>query len=299
MVAIINSGHSMAPRIMDLLRFLVLLSMKHFFFARARHVPGVSNDDADALSRFQTNVSGRRLPRRKKTLYHPAFTNDPLAQEVRTYAKQRLTWTTNRTYWSGENRFIQFCLSYRLRSQEGDILSASEGTLIYFASYLARTVKHSTIKLYLVAVRNLHNSCRHGDPLSGKLLFKKILRGIVRYQGQSRILRQPVTLGVLQTISQFCTPGWGDHDFTMVWAGFTLAFFAFLCCIEFTYQGISRFRPQVDLSTDCVSFHPSLASPQRVSLFLKASNTDAFRQGHTLVIACSTSPVCAVTAMRD
>ena len=289
----------MAPRIMDLLRFLVLLSMKHFFFARARHVPGVSNDDADALSRFQTNVSGRRLPRRKKTLYHPAFTNDPLTQEVRTYAKQRLTWTTNRTYRSGENRFIQFCLSYRLRSQEGDILSASEGTLIYFASYLARTVKHSTIKIYLVAVRNLHNSCRHGDPLSGKLLFKKILRGIVRYQGQSRILRQPVTLGVLQTISQFCTPGWGDHDFTMVWAGFTLAFFAFLCCIEFTYQGISRFRPQVDLSTDCVSFHPSLASPQRVSLFLKASNTDAFRQGHTLVIACSTSPVCAVTAMRD
>ena len=192
----------MAPRIMDLLRFLVLLSMKHFFFARARHVPGVSNDDADALSRFQTNVSGRRLPRRKITLYHPAFTNDPLTQEVRTYAKQRLTWTTNRTYRSGENRFIQFCLSYRLRSQEGDILSASEGTLIYFASYLARTVKHSTIKLYLVAVRNSHNSCRHGDPLSGKLLFKKILRGIVRYQGQSRILRQPVTLGVLQTISQ-------------------------------------------------------------------------------------------------
>ena len=161
----------MAPRIMDLLRFLVLLSMKHFFFARARHVPGVSNDDADALSRFQTNVSGRRLPRRKKTLYHPAFTNDPLTQEVRTYAKQRLTWTTNRTYRSGENRFIQFCLSYRLRSQEGDILSASEGTLIYFASYLARTVKHSTIKLYLVAVRNLHNSCRHGDPLSGKFFY--------------------------------------------------------------------------------------------------------------------------------
>ena len=48
-----------------------------------------------------------------------------------------------------------------------------------------------------------------------------------------------------------------------------------------------------------MSFHPSLASPQRMSIFLKASKTDAFRQGHTLVIACSTSPVCAVTAMRD
>ena len=44
-VAIINSGHSKAPRIMDLLRFLVLISMSH--------VPGVSNEIADALSRFQ------------------------------------------------------------------------------------------------------------------------------------------------------------------------------------------------------------------------------------------------------
>ena len=65
-VAIINSGHSKAPRIMDLLRFLVLLSMKHNFFVRARHVPGVSNDIADALSHLLTNVSGRRLPRHKK-----------------------------------------------------------------------------------------------------------------------------------------------------------------------------------------------------------------------------------------
>ena len=52
-VAIINSGHSKAPRVMDLVRFLVLISMKHNFLVRARHVPGVNNGIADALSRFQ------------------------------------------------------------------------------------------------------------------------------------------------------------------------------------------------------------------------------------------------------
>ena len=52
-VAIINSGHSKAPRVMDLVRFLVLISMKHNFLVRARHVPGVNNEIADALSRFQ------------------------------------------------------------------------------------------------------------------------------------------------------------------------------------------------------------------------------------------------------
>ena len=52
-VSIINSGHSKVPRIMDLVRRLVLLSMQHNFVIRARHVPGVSNEIADALSRFQ------------------------------------------------------------------------------------------------------------------------------------------------------------------------------------------------------------------------------------------------------
>ena len=158
---------------MDLLRFLVLLSMKHIFFVRARHVPGVSNDIADALSRFQVVGSqGTQNP-----LYYPAFTNDLLTQEVQTYAKWGLAWATNHTCGSGEKRFIQFCLSNRLMSQEGDILPASEGTLIYFASYLARTVKHSTFKLYLAAVRNLHISCGHGDPLKGKLLLRVYLSG--------------------------------------------------------------------------------------------------------------------------
>ena len=52
-VAIINSGHSKAPRVMDLVRFLVLISMKHNFLVKARHVPGAHNEIADAQSRFQ------------------------------------------------------------------------------------------------------------------------------------------------------------------------------------------------------------------------------------------------------
>ena len=187
----------------------------------------------------------------------------------------------------------------RLMSSEGDILPASEGTLIYFASYLARTVKHSTIKLYLSAVRNLHISWGHGNPLQGKLLLHKVLRGILRYQGRSRILRQPVTPRVLAAIQPILRTWLGEWDFTMIWAAFTLAFFAFLRCSEFTYPGTNQFRPRFDLSTDCVSFHPSLASPQQMSVFLKASKTDVYRQGHTLVIACAPSPVCAVTAMRN
>ena len=52
-VAIINSGHSKAPRVMDLVHFLVLISMKQNFLVKARHVHGAHNEIADALSHFQ------------------------------------------------------------------------------------------------------------------------------------------------------------------------------------------------------------------------------------------------------
>jgi len=68
-VAILNLGRSRAPCIMDLLRFLVLISMKHNFFIRARHVPGISNEIADALSRFQVSRFRAAAPSAEPTPY--------------------------------------------------------------------------------------------------------------------------------------------------------------------------------------------------------------------------------------
>ncbi|KAL9974355.1 hypothetical protein ACROYT_G011379 [Oculina patagonica] len=238
-------------------------------------------------------------PCRPPALYHPAFPSGSLRDEVLTYANWGLAPNTNRSYSSGEKRFIQFCFMNRIVSNRGDILPASEGTLIYFASYLARTVRHGTIKLYLAAVRNLHISCGHGDPLQGKLLLKKVLRGILRFQGQSRSLRQPVTPRVLLSIRPFLQGWLGAKDFLMVWAAFTLAFFGFLRCSEFTYQGVNNYRSQFELSTDAISFYPSLANPQHMSVTLKASKTDFFRQGNTLTIARTSASLCAVTAMQN
>lgn len=221
-----------------------------------------------------------------------------MRDEVLTYANWGLAHRTNRTYHSGEKRFIRFCLMHRLVLDNGDILPASEGTLIYFASYLARTVRHSTIKLYLAAVRNLHISCGYHDPLEGKLLLKKILRGILRYQGQRTILRQPVTPGVLLSIRPILQSWLSPKDYSMVWAAFTLAFYGFLRCSEFTYQGVSRFSSHLDLCTECVSFFPSLGNPQHMTVTLKSSKTDSFRAGQSIIIARAASPVCAVTAMR-
>ena len=186
----------------------------------------------------------------------------------------------------------------RLTSPTGDILPASAGTLIYFASYLARTVRHCTIKIYLAAVRNLHIVSGYNDPLQGKLLLKKILRGILRYQGFPRISRQPVTPWVLLAIRPVLESWLDVRDFSMIWAAFTLAFFAFLRCSEFTYPGARNFNSQFNLTTDCVTFSPSLARPQHMLLKLKSSKTDSFRQGQSLVVARCSSLLCPVSAMQ-
>ena len=65
----------------------------------------------------------------------------------------------------------------------------------------------------------------YNDPLQGKLLLKKILRGILRYQGCPRISRQPVTPRVLLAIRPVVESWLDAWDFSMIWAAFTLAFF--------------------------------------------------------------------------
>ena len=48
-----NLGHSKALCIMDLLRLLILISMKHNLFVLACYIPGVSNKITEAFSCFQ------------------------------------------------------------------------------------------------------------------------------------------------------------------------------------------------------------------------------------------------------
>ena len=153
-------------------------------------------------------ISGSRSQGRENPLYHPAFAHDPLREEVQTYANWGLAWSTNRMYGSGEKHFNRFCVMNRITFNGGDILPATEGTLIYFASYLARTVKHSIIELYLSAVR------------------------------------QPLTPGVLLAIQPILHTWLGEWYFLMIWTAFTLAFYAFLQCSGFTYQGAVKFHPQ-------------------------------------------------------
>ena len=83
----------------------------------------------------------------------------------------------------------------------------------------------------------------------------------------------------------------------MLWAAFTLAFFGFLRSSEFTCNG--PFNPSVHLTSNDVTLVPNSHSPSHMLVCIKQSKTDPFRQGHTITIAKSSSPICSVIAMKD
>ena len=80
----------------------------------------------------------------------------------------------------------------------------------------------------------------------------------------------------------------------MLWLAFTLAFYGFLRSSEFTSPSATQFNPQVHLCFTDVSF----TSEGCLTLHLKSSKTDPYRQGCSLLIAPSRRSVCAVRALR-
>ena len=107
-------------------------------------------------------------------------------------------------------------------------------------------------------------------------------------QGVSKRVRLPITIHHL-TMFDLLMPR-AHPDNIMVWAAFTLAFFGFLCISEFTCS--SNFNPNLHLTTSDIRFFPSFTSPHYMTVEIKASKTDPFRKGMTLVIGETSQVTC-------
>ena len=80
----------------------------------------------------------------------------------------------------------------------------------------------------------------------------------------------------------------------MLWAAMTLAFFCFLRLGELTCN--QMFDPKHHLMYRDISFMP-ISSPKYMLVRIKVSKTDPFRQGQTIVIGKTNSPLCPISAM--
>ena len=224
---------------------------------------------------------------------NPCTFANTLEQDLNQYLMASLSLNSKRTYSSGKKCFLQFCGHLKLNPAQA--LPASESTIIYFAVYLAKTLKVGTIKTYLAGVRNMHILNGYDLPLRAFIRLQYVLRGIKCVQGVSKRVRLPITIHHLGMFDLFLPRSHSDNK--MIWAAFTLAFFGFLRISEFTCN--TRFNPRLHLTSSDIKFIPSPTFPQYMRVEIKASKTDPFRKGMYLIIGQTSQTICPVRAMKE
>ena len=170
-----------------------------------------------------------------------------------------------------------------------------------FAAFLAgQGLRWQTIKSYLAAVRNLH--IRAGLPFPGQdeslPRLQLLLRGIRRVASQRPPTRPrlPITPSILRRVGATLKSQEATWDRRMIWAAMNLCFFGFLRSGEICCPSVSHFDPTCHLSPADLMVD-SHTRPTRLSVCIKASKTDPFRLGVTLVLGATQRDLCPIAAI--
>ena len=187
------------------------------------------------------------------------------------------------------DRYSTFCIQLQLR-----IWPASEDKLILFCTFLSRSVQHSTIRAYLSGIRFF--AILHGRPFSiiGMERLYYVLRGIKRLYTVHRLPRAPITPAhLVQIHTQLQLPGSTRLDGALYWAACNLAYFGLLRVSEYTCSRINSYNPDIHLLVSDIT-----VSCRHITVLIKASKTDPFRQGCHIRIAPSYTDFCPVLAIQ-
>ena len=215
-IHILHSRTSKVPCIMHLLRLLLSAAARFNFTFTSQHIPGIHNNIADALSRFhwqdfRFGSLGPALPCSSSSSALGALDPSSLEAQCHSFLVQGLAPSTHSSYRSGQKKFFEFCTQLGKIYQSGSPCPADEWTLCLFATFLASSVQHSTIKVYLSAVRALHIEQGFSDPLVDCPRLQRVLRGIQRTQGESSFSRLPVTDDIMMVIFRALDITHPDH----------------------------------------------------------------------------------------
>ena len=208
-----------------------------------------------------------------------------MEQSIQHYFAKGLAPSTLRTYKSGQDRYIKFCVSIDVSP-----LPVCEDRLCSFAAFLAdEKLKHRSIKTYMSAVRHLQISAGFPDPFAASIQMPRleyVLRGIKRCEaekGENGRERLPITSHILRQLREVWSSEEQHHDTKLIWAASTLCFFAFLWAGELSTHSAHAYDPDVHLCVRDIALDDPL-SPTILQVSIKQSETDPFRRGVTLSI---------------
>ena len=102
---------------------------------------------------------------------------DPSSLEVQcqSFLVQGLASSSHSSYRSGQRKFYEFCSQLGKPQQSSSPCPTDEWTLCLFVTFLASSVQHLTIKVYLSAVRAMYIKQGFSDPLVDCLRLQRVL----------------------------------------------------------------------------------------------------------------------------
>ena len=210
-----------------------------------------------------------------------------LIPDIHHYLTASIAPSTAATYRTAWNNYNQFCSSIGISP-----FPLSQICLLFYVVSLARRVCYATIKVYRSTLQYRSNLLGYRLHLSQSHQLFYLLRGIRR-----RPRRNPVTLAHLRLLSQFLqSNSYSACDRAMLFSACTLAFFGMLRSSEYTSPTTTTFHQDSTLQVNDIVFSPDLSI---MSIFIKHSKTDPFRQGCTIRLANVASDICPVAALSQ
>lgn len=203
---------------------------------------------------------------------------------------QGLKLNTRKTYNSAQSQFLRFCASYGL----SPYLASEETLLMYIAHMSERGLQHSTMLVYLSAIRSLHVEAGLSDPLAGCLRINQALKAVQRHSAPPK-RKLPITHHILQSLGVILLD---SFDHRMLWSAFTLGYFGLLRAAEFCVTK-PPFNPKTNLTVTDINIFNAGDPSAFMSVQIKRSKTDTAGNGVSIYIGCSGHTVCAVCAMQN
>ena len=130
-------------------------------------------------------------------------------------------------------------------------------------------------------------------------VLEHVLRGIKKEHAKKAkptLTRLPITPNILLKIRKIWEEDASNFDHIMLWAACCTCYFGYLRSGEICVPSPKEYDPSAHLSINdiAVDCHDK---PSMVSLKIKASKTDPFRQGVTIFLGATGSTLCPVNAL--
>ena len=161
----------------------------------------------------------------------------------------------------------------------------------------SQNLSPSAIRVYLSGVRYYQIQSGGPDPSRTDMpQLHYVLRAIKRDRPVgSRQLRLPITPAILHHLHSIWAVPPVPYSSRMLWAACCLGFFAFLRSGEFTCPSARAYNQSMLSPADIVV--DNREHPTALTVLLRASKTDVFQAGHSLLVGATGDRLCPVTAV--